>query len=181
MRKILSLLAILSVLLTANSLYAQDINHIKHIFRVYDNKDTKLDFTQTSINAMSGQKIIKNGILTIKPKREMVFDYPDEEIVINDFEVIDYKGSKKYIYKLDGFNKTLFLLFLGKKDVDELFDIKEVNSEFVFSPKYQSNIDRVYAIFDNEQIKELTIVDIYSNQTIYRFNDTSCKRTQKGD
>ncbi len=181
MKKALSLLAILSVLLITKPIFAQDIATIKHIFKLYDNKTTELDFTQISINAMSGQKIIKNGKLTIKPKREMVFDYKNEEIIVNDFEVVDFKGDKKYVYKLEGFNKILFLLFLGQKDIDELFNITKNGKEFTFTPKYQSNIDRVYAVFDKEQIKELTIVDIYSNQTIYKFYDSSCSRTQKGD
>ncbi len=180
MKRILTLLAILSVLLTYNA-FAQDVITIKHIFKLYDNKTTILSFVQTSINAMSGQKIVKKGILTIKPKREMVFDYENEEIIINNFEVVDYKDSKKYIYKLEGFNKILFLLFLGEKDIDELFNIETKDKEFVLTTKYKSNIDTVYAKFENEQIKELTIVDIYANQTIYQFYDSHSERTQEGN
>ncbi len=175
MKRILSLLVILSVLLIANSAFSQD-DTVKHIFDIYDNKTVKLDFEQTSINAMSGQKIEKKGTLTIKPKKEMIFDYENEDIRINNFEVIDYRDNKKYIYRLEGFNKVLFLLFLGQKDIEELFSISRNGDEYVFKPKYDSNIDRVYALFGKDRIKKLIITDIYSNQTIYRFSTKYIKR-----
>lgn len=178
MKKILVLLTILSVLLIGSVSFAKE-SKIKHIFRVYDNKTILFDFNQVSINAMSGQKITKKGTLKIVSKKYMVFDYGNERVVINNFEVVDYANSKKSIYRLSGFNKVLFLLFLGKKDIEELFKIDKENGEYALTPRYKSNIERVYASFKSDTIDNLTIVDIYSNRTIYQFYDSSCKRTQK--
>ncbi len=180
MKKILALSAILLVLLTGSVSFAKE-SKLKHIFRIYDNKTTVFDFVQTSINAMSGQKITKRGRLKIVPKEYMTFDYKNERVIINNFEVVDYSNSKESIYKLESFNKVLFLLFLGKKDIGELFKIDKNGDGYVLIPKYKSNIEKVYAFFKSNTIDNLTIVDIYSNRTIYQFYDSSCKRTQKGN
>ncbi len=177
--KILRVLVILSVLLITLDSYAA--NRITHFFKLYSNKTTVLDFKQTSINAMSGQKIERTGILTIKAKKSMIFDYKNERVIINDFEAVDYRDSKKYTYKLTGFNKVLFLLFLGKEDINSLFDIKKMQSGYELTPKYKSNINKVYTYFKDGQIEKLIIVDIYSNRTIYEFYAADCKRTQSGD
>ncbi len=175
----LRLLAILSALLITSNTLAN--NQITHFFRLYESRSTVFKFTQTSINAMSGQKLIRNGKLTIEAKKSMIFDYKNERVIINDFEVVDYRNSEKHVYKLTGFNKVLFLLFLGKEDVNTLFEIEKEKNEYILIPKYQSNIKKVYACFKNGQIDKLTIVDIYSNRTIYKFYAVNSKRTQSGD
>jgi len=177
--KILKILAVLSVLLITLDSYAA--NRITRFFKLYSNKTTVLSFKQTSINAMSGQKITRKGTLTIKAKKSMVFDYKNERVIINDFEAVDYRDSKKYTYKLTGFNKVLFLLFLGREDINSLFDIKKMQEEYLLIPKYKSNINKVYAYFKKGQIDKLIIVDIYSNRTIYEFHAADCKRTQSGN
>lgn len=144
-------------------------------------RNTIACFKQESLNAMSGQKIAKNGILYIKYQKQMVFDYTDadEKVKINDFNVIDYIGNKKQIYKLSGFNKILYQLFIGKKDIDELFKVNRKNRLFILTPKYQSNIDSIYLTTKNNKLHQLTIVDIYANKTIYTFNDSDCRSPQK--
>lgn len=177
--KTLRALVILSALLIAFNSYAA--SQITHFFKLYSNKTTVFNFKQTSVNAMSGQKIERTGTLTIKAKKSMVFDYKNERVIINDFEAVDYRDSKKYTYKLTGFNKVLFLLFLGKEDINSLFDIKKIEGGYALTPKYKSNINKVYTYFKNGQIEKLTIIDIYSNRTIYEFYAADRKRTQSGN
>ncbi len=176
MRRVSLLFVSLLVALTAIDLYAAE-SGLNSIFRFYSNKPLQLEFRQISINSMSGQRIVKTGRLTIKPHEEMIFDYPDERIIINNFKVVDYKGGAKSVYKLTGFNKVLFLLFIGKEKIDDLFVVKRVGSGYVLRPKYKSNIDVVKLNFDKDnRLKGLTIVDIYSNRIIYKFSyDTSGK------
>ena len=144
-------------------------------------RNTVVCFKQESLNAMSGQKIVKNGILYIKYQKQMIFDYTNtnEKVKINNFNVIDYIGNKKQIYKLSGFNKILYQLFIGKKDIDELFKVDRKNRLFILTPKYQSNIDSIYLTIKNNKLHKLTIVDIYANKTIYTFNDSNCSPPQK--
>ncbi len=182
--KIFKVFRILLALLIACNFasFSAASDNLEHIFKLYSNKTSTLCFKQTSINGMSGQKIIRDGKLTINAKKNMVFDYKNEKVIINDFEAIDYVHSKKYIYKLSGFNRVLFLLFLGKEDVNRLFSIRFKGKEYVLTPKYKSNIDKVYAYFKNDsQIDNMTISDIYSNKTIYQFYAPPCKRTQSGN
>ena len=175
--RILSLFLILSALLIAQVKACE----LENIFKLYSNKDTALCFKQTVINSMSGQSIVKNGRLTIKDKKYMVFDYKNERVVIDNFEAVDYLNGKKTIYKLNGFNKILYLMFLGKKKFNELFFVKKKKNLYILEPKYQSNVDSVELAFCKNSIDNLTIIDIYSNKTIYNFNDSYCKRTSKGD
>ncbi len=181
MRRISTLSVILlALLITLNSFASEGIDNI---FKLYADKTTALNFEQTSVNAMSGQRITRYGKLTIKAKQSMVFDYKNERVIINDFEAVDYRNGQKTVYKLSGFNKILFLLFLGKEDINGLFDVKkESENKYILTPKYKSSIAEVDVCFDKKgKIKKLTIIDIYSNKTIYKFYAVDSKRTQSGD
>ncbi len=176
MRRGLALLvSLLVVLIATENIYAKG-DTLSHIFKLYSSKPLKLEFTQISINSMSGQRIVRHGVLVVKPKEEMVFDYPDERIIIDNFKVVDYKNGNKTVYKLSGFNKVLFLLFVGKKSIDELFNIERQKGGYLLKPKYKSNIDSVFLIFNkHKEPRSLTIVDIYSNRIIYTFHDSTGK------
>ena len=166
----------LLVLLTANA-FGFDINNI---FNAYKHKDIELCFDQTSINGMTGQSIERHGVMKIIAQKMMEFDYPNENVVIDNFKAIDIKGNKKYVYKLSGFNKVLFNMFLGKKDIKELFYERKIdNSTYQLAPKYQSDISSVYVHFIKNRVKKIKIVDIYANKTVYTFHDLPCKRAQR--
>ena len=176
MKRILIASLSLLVLLTVDAL-GFDINDI---FNVYKHKNIELCFNQVSINGMTGQSIERRGIMKIIAQKKMEFDYPDERVIIDNFKAIDVKGNKKYVYKLSGFNRVLFNMFLGKKDIKELFFERRVdNLTYQLAPKYQSNISSVYVFVSNDRVKKIKIVDIYANKTIYTFNDFPCKRTQR--
>ncbi|WP_155825409.1 hypothetical protein [Hippea alviniae] len=176
LRVLASLLALLTLISISN---AADINNI---FNAYKNRDVKLCFKQVSINGMTGQKIEKDGILFIKAKKEMIFDYGNEKILIDNFKAVDVKGKTETVYKLTGFNKVLFLMFLGKKELSDLFNIKESdNGTFELLPKYESSIDNVIVRFFKDSVKEIKITDIYANKTIYYFHALPCKRTSQRD
>lgn len=174
--KVLVILAILLVLV-ANSVSAYNIKDFGVILK--KDKNTVTCFKQESLNAMSGQKIIKNGVLSIKYQRQMIFNYGNEKIVINDFSVIDYTKKKKQVYKLSGFNRILYQLFIGKKDIGDLFKVDKKDGSFILTPKYQSNIDSVYLTMKNNKLYRLKIVDIYANKTIYTFDDSDRCSPQK--
>ncbi len=178
--KNLKVLTILLVLLIPLSSFGS--SELTHIFKLYSNKNTVLNFKQISFNAMSGSKIVKAGKLTIETKKSMIFDYKNERVIVNDFEAVDYSNGKKYVYKLSGFNKVLFLLFLGRERIENLFKVRKKNGKYILVPKYKSNIDKIYVgLGTNGQIDSLTIVDIYSNRTIYKFYAVDSKRTQSGN
>ncbi len=172
MKKMLIVSLSLLVLFTTNAL-GFDINNI---FNAYKHKNIELCFKQVSINGMTGQSIERCGVMKIIARKMMKFNYIDEKIIIDNFKAIDIKGNKKYAYKLSGFNKVLFNMFLGKKDIKELFyKIKINNSTYKLVPKYQSNISSVYVHFLKDRVKKIKIVDIYANKTIYTFYDFPCK------
>ncbi len=176
--KILIALVSLLVLLIPNS-FAVNINNI---FNTYKNRDVKLCFRQISINGMTGQTIERQGLMLIKAKKTMEFRYPDETVFINNFQVIDKRDNKTNVYKLQGFNRALFYMFLGKEDLHDLFAIRQLdNSTYQMSPRYQSNIASIFVYFEGNRVKEIKVVDIYANKTEYFFYDPPCKRTQKGD
>ncbi len=175
MRRIISILSLISLVLLIAEVVCS-ASSIDHFFHFYNNRPLKLKFTQISVNGMSGQRISRSGILIVKPKQELVFDYPKERVIINDFEVVDYKNGSRYVYKLTGFNRVLFHLFLGQKKITDLFRVKKTgNNTFVLLPRYKSSIDRIYVRFDKNRIVGLTIIDIYSNRIIYAFHDTAAK------
>ncbi len=175
--RVLASLLVLLILISISN--AADINNI---FDAYKNKDIKLCFKQISINGMTGQKIEKNGILFIKAKKEMVFDYGNEKVLIDNFKAVDVKKETKTVYKLTGFNKVLFLMFLGKKELSELFEIENTdNKTFKLLPKYDSNIESVYVEFLKDKVRNIKITDIYANKTIYYFYALPCKRASQRD
>ncbi len=177
MKKVWIVFLSLWALLTVSS-FAFDINDI---FNVYRHKSIKLCFTQLSINGMTGQSIERKAIMTIVANRRMEFEYPDEKIVINNFQAVDVKNGKRRVYKLSGFNRVLFDMFLGRKNIKELFDERRVdNSTYQLLPKYESNIASVYVYISNDRVKKIKIVDIYANRTVYTFYDFPCKRAQRG-
>ncbi len=176
MKRVLIASLSLLVLLTADAL-GFDINDI---FNVYKHKNIELCFEQVSINGMTGQSIERHGVMKIIAQKRMEFDYPDERVIIDNFKAIDVKGNKKYVYKLSGFNRVLFNMFLGKKDIKELFYERKIdNSTYQLAPKYQSNISSVYVNFLKDRVKKIKIVDIYANKTIYTFHDLPCERAQR--
>ena len=178
MRKVWIVFLSLWVLLTVSS-FAFDINDI---FNTYRHKNIKLCFTQVSINGMTGQSIEKKGVMTILASKRMEFDYPNEKVVIDNFKAIDEKNGKKYIYKLSGFNRVLFNMFLGRENIKELFNERRVdNSTYQLIPRYQSNISSVFVYLSKNRVKKIKIVDIYANRTIYTFYDFPCKRAQGGN
>ena len=177
--KALVILAI-SLVLAVNSVSAYNIKDFGVTLK--KDKDTVTCFKQESLNAMSGQKIVKNGVLSIKYQKQMIFNYADEKIKIDDFSVIDYTKNKKQIYKLSGFNKILYQLFIGKRNIDDLFNVNKKDGIFILTPKYQSNIDSVYLTIKDSKLYQLKIVDIYANKTIYTFfNDSDSCTPQKRD
>ncbi|WP_025270254.1 outer-membrane lipoprotein carrier protein LolA [Hippea sp. KM1] len=158
----------LLVLLILNSVCVA--GGLRQIFDVYKHKDIELCFEQKSINGMSGQTIEKKGRLKIVANEKLMFSYKNERLVIDNFKAIDYRDNKTQVYKLSGFEKVLFLMFIGKKDLNELFRTEELdNNTYRLYPKYQSNIDSVVVRLDNGTVRELTISDIYANRTIYTF------------
>ncbi|WP_035588725.1 LolA family protein [Hippea jasoniae] len=176
MKELRIFLSLLVLLIAVNS-YSFDLNGF---FNSYRNKDVSLCFKQISINAMTGQSIEKSGKMYIKSKEYIKFSYPNETIVIDNFKVIDKKDNQTQVYKLTGFNKVLFLMFVGKKDLNELFYVKRLKKDnYLLKPKYQSNIDSIRFSLDNST-KRLDITDIYSNQTRYIFY-AACSSTQKRD
>lgn len=178
MKKVLVIFLSLLVLLIAKA-FSFDLNNI---FNAYKNKSIKMCFTQLSINGMTGQSIKRVGVMTIEAQRMMEFYYPHEKIIIDNFKVTDIRGNKEYIYRLKGFNRVLFFMFLGKKNINELFSERKVdNSTYQLAPKYQSNIASIFVYFHKNRVKKLKIVDIYANKTIYTFYDFPCKRAQRGN
>ncbi|AEA34141.1 outer-membrane lipoprotein carrier protein LolA [Hippea maritima] len=176
--KVLRALAVLLVLPILSSICFAD--GLKQIFDVYKHKSIHLCFSQKSINGMSGQTIEKSGTLKIVANKKLIFSYKNEKLVIDDFKAVDYKDNETQVYKLTGFDKVLFLMFVGKKDLDELFKIKDVdNNTYRLFPKYQSSIDCVSVKLDNDTVKELQISDIYANKTIYTFNASNSCRAPK--
>jgi len=178
LRKVWIAFLSLWVLLTVSS-FASDINDI---FNTYRHKSLKLCFTQISVNGMTGQSIEREGVMTILANKRMEFDYPGERIVIDNFEVVDEKNGKKYTYRLSGFNRVLFNMFLGRENIKELFNERRVdNSTYQLIPKYQSNIASVFVVLSKYGVKKVKIVDIYANRTIYTFYDFPCKRAHRGN
>ncbi|OSS42750.1 hypothetical protein DESAMIL20_370 [Desulfurella amilsii] len=128
-----------------------------------------LHFKQIAINAMTKQKIERSGTLTIKKGQYMVFAYNNETIKLKDSKAYDTIGNSTKIYPLEGFNQVLYNLFLGKTNINSIFNIKKVNDYFLLTPKGKTNIAQVELYPNNQKLKEIKITDIYGNIIIFDF------------
>ncbi len=128
-------------------------------------------FLQVSHNAMSGQTIRRRGRLVIVRGKSMEFFYSNEQkVLITNFQVEFYQHGEESVYKLQGFNRILYQLFIGKEDVNRLFHIEEKgNSDFILIPLYKSQIQTVELHLEHGKLHSINITDIYSNVVSYTF------------
>mgnify|MGYP001626198798 FL=1 len=99
----------------------------------------------------------------------MIFTYKNETVKLKDAKVYDTIDNITKVYPLEGFNQVLYNLFLGKENINSIFDIKKTNSNFLLTPKQKTNIARVDLSLDNQKLKEIKITDIYGNIIIFNF------------
>lgn len=163
MKKLMMLISLLVLLTT--SVFAYTLKDLGISLKDYQ----VLPFKQIAINAMTKQKIERNGVLTIKKGQYMIFAYNDETVKLKNAKVYDIINNSTKIYPLEGFNQVLYSLFLGKTDINSIFSIKKVNDYFVLTPKEKTNIASVELYPNNQKLKEIKIIDIYGNIIIFDF------------
>ncbi|HEX13976.1 MAG TPA: hypothetical protein ENO40_05790 [Desulfurella acetivorans] len=162
--KKLMMLASLLVLLTTSA-FAYTLKDLGISLKNYQ----VLPFKQIAINAMTKQKIERNGILTIKKGQYMVFTYKDETVKLKDAKVYDTIDNSTKVYPLEGFNQVLYNLFLGKENINSIFDIKKTNGSFLLTPQQKTNIAQVELSSTNQKLKKIKITDVYGNIIIFDF------------
>lgn len=163
MKRLMMLISLL-VLLTTN-VFAYTLKDFGISLKDYQ----VLPFKQTAINAMTKQKIERNGTLTIKKGQYMVFAYNDETVKLKNAKVYDTVNNTTKVYPLEGFNQVLYSLFLGKTNINSIFNIKKISDYFVLTPKGKTNIAQVELYLNNQKLKEIKIIDIYGNIIIFDF------------
>ncbi len=163
MKKLMMLIALLAMLTT--NAFAYTLKDLGISVKDYQ----KIAFKQTAINAMTKQKIERNGILTIKKAQYMIFTYKDETVKLQNGKIYDTINNQTKIYPLEGFNQVLYNLFLGKENINAIFNITKTNDYFVLVPKQKTNIAVVNLYLDNQKLKEIKITDIYGNIVIFDF------------
>lgn len=163
MKKLMMLIGLLA-LLTTNA-FAYTLKDLGISIKNYE----QMPFKQTALNAMTKQKIERKGVLTIKKGQYMIFAYKGEIVKLKDAKVYDTVDNNTKVYPLEGFNEVLYNLFLGKENINSVFDIKSSNGNFILAPKQKSNIDRVELYLQNQKLKEIRITDIYGNIITFDF------------
>jgi outer membrane lipoprotein-sorting protein len=164
MKKLMMLISLLVFLTTSAFAYTlKDLGVSVKNYQV-------LPFKQIAINAMSKQKIERSGTLTIKKAQYMIFKYNNgETLKLQNSKAYDTIGNNTKVYPLEGFNQVLYSLFLGKTDINSIFNIKKANDYFVLTPKEKTNIASVEIYPNNQKLKEIKITDIYGNIIIFDF------------
>ncbi len=163
MKKLTMLIALLAMLTT--NAFAYTLKDLGISVRDFQ----KIPFKQTAINAMTKQKIERNGILTVKKAQYMIFSYKGETVKLQNGKIYDTIDNNTKIYPLEGFNQVLYNLFLGKENINAIFNITKTNDSFTLVPTQKTNIALVNVYLDNQKLKEIKITDIYGNIVIFDF------------
>lgn len=163
MKKLMMLIGLLALLTT--SAFAYTLKDLGISIKNYE----QMPFKQTALNAMTKQKIERKGVLTIKKGQYMIFAYKGEIVKLKDAKVYDTVNNNTKVYPLEGFNEVLYNLFLGKENINSVFDIKSANGSFILTPKQKSNIDFVELYLQNHKLKEIKITDVYGNIITFDF------------